>query len=134
MRPNRDIAVLAVSVVLFATVLSVVAWVLPKVNYNPEDALIVIPVASVILSARGASWRRRLLYAGLVIGVFLLVDFAFLASGLMQYSFAGLSQLDPLPSVLAVVYLFFAQGFPFVVLILFAGRNPSMLWTKPRKR
>jgi hypothetical protein len=131
MQQKRDVVIFMASVLLFSLLLSAVAWMLPKINYNPSDTLIVIAVASVILSARGASWRRRLLYSGLVLGVFVLVDFVFLSSGLMRYAFVGLEALDPVPSVLAVAYMFFAQGFPFVVLLLFAGRNPSMLWTKP---
>jgi hypothetical protein len=131
MPPKRDLLVFLVWVFFYSVVLSAIAWMLPKINWNPADALIVIPVVAVILSARGATWRRRLLCAGLVLGVFLLVDFVFLASGLMHWAFAGLSELELVPSVLAVVYMFFAQAFPFVVLLMFAGRNPAMLWTRP---
>ena len=134
MPSRRDLLVFLISVLFYSVVLSAIAWTLPKINWNPADALIVIPSAAVILSARGATWRRRLLCAGLVLGVFLLADFVFLASGLMHYAFAGLSELDVVPSVLAVVYMFFAQAFPFVVLLLFVGRNPAMLWTRPDAR
>ena len=131
MHQKRDLTLFLGSVLLWSVALSAIAWSMPRTRgFNPHDALIVIPVAAVILSARGASWRRRLLYAGLVLGVFVAVDIAFLSSGLMGYAFAGLSTGDPKASVMAVTYLFFAQGFPFVVLLIFAGRNPSVLWKK----
>lgn len=131
MREHRDVALFAGSVLLYAILLSAIAWGLPRTHYNPSDALIAIPVASVILSARGASWRRRLLYAGLVIGIFVIVDSAFLVSGLMHSAFEGLARLEPVVSVTAVAYMFFVQGFPLLILVLFVGRDPSVLWTKP---
>jgi hypothetical protein len=115
---------------VYSVALSAVLWSLPRVSYNPSDALIVIPATSAILAARGATWRRRLVFAGIAMGGFLLADYVFLRSGLMHSSFEGLSQGDPWGSVVAVAYLAFAQGLPFVVMLLFVGRDPSVLWAK----
>jgi len=133
----RDLALFMGSVLGFAVALSAIAWLLPRVDYNPSDALGVIGVASVILSARGASWPRRLLYSGIVIAGFILVDASFLISGLMHYAFAGLAALNPGPSVLAITFVIFAQVFPLAVLVVFVGRDPSVLWIareQPKKR
>ncbi len=132
MRSRHDTMAFVASVALVSVALSAVVWALPRTLYNPADLLIVIPVVSIILSARGASWRRKLLYGGLAVGVFLLVDFVFLTTGAMHFAFSGLSRMRLLPALLAIAYMCFAQGFPFVVLLLFVGRNPSMLWTSPK--
>ena len=127
---KRDTGVFVLLTLVFSVVLSGLFWVLPRIAYNPSDALILIPATSAILAARGARWRRRLVFAGLSLGGFLLVDYVFLRSGLMRSSFAGLAQAEPGWSTLAVAYLFFAQGLPFVVTLLFVGDTPSILWTK----
>jgi hypothetical protein len=131
MQPRRDVAIFAGSVLAYSVLFSAIVWTLPRTHgFNPHDALITIPVVSVILSARGASWRRRLTYAGLDVVIFVLADYAFLASGLMAYSFAGLRTFQLVPSIMAVAYMFFAQVLPFFVLLLFIGRDPSILWVK----
>jgi hypothetical protein len=136
---SRDLAIFAGSVLAFALVLSAIAWSLPRVNYNPSDALSAIGATSVILSARGASWGRRLAYGSLALAGFVAVDATFLMSGAMHWAFTGLSEGDRSGSVAAVAFLFFAQIFPLAVLVVFAGRNPSILWlpaqhTKQPKR
>jgi hypothetical protein len=129
----RDFAFFAASVLVFAVALSAIAWTLPRDYYNPSDALAAIASASVILSARGARWPRRLAYAAVALAGYVLVDAAFMLSGMMHWAFAGLSVGDRAGSVAAVAFMFFAQLFPLAILVLFAGRNPSILWLPAEK-
>ena len=133
MSAKRDIAVFVVVTLAWSVALAAFFWLLPKVTYNPADALITISAASVILAARGVSWRRRLIYAAVVLGIFLLVDYWFLSSGMMHAAFAGLNAGDTGQSVTAVAYMVFAQALPFVILVLFVGRDPSVLWRSTPK-
>ncbi len=63
MHPKRDVAIFVGWVFAYSLLLSAVVTWLPRVGgYAPTDSLIVIAVVSVMLGARGVSWRRKLGY------------------------------------------------------------------------
>lgn len=132
MRRPPDVSVFVGSVIAYSVLLSAVVWSLPGLRgvFYPHNSLIVIPVVSVILSARGVPWRRRLSYAGAILGTFLVIDYLFTSSGLAAYAWQFLG-VGLVATALGVFYMVFAQAFPLGVLLLFAGRDPSILWVRP---
>jgi hypothetical protein len=134
MRPTRDVSIFVGSAIAYSIGLSLLAWSLPRLfGYKPSDSLIVISVASAILAARGAPYRRKLLYAGVVLGGFVLVDFALTASGFLGWVAGGYG-VGVVRTAIGVLYDVFAYGFPLVVLVVFVGRDVSVLWVKPLKK
>lgn len=112
-------------------VLAALAWWMPSLrSFNPSDSLVVIPVVSVILSARAAPWRRRLTYAGAILGTFVAINFVFAYSGLMAEVGQHIGA-DLFASTVGVIYMVFSFAVPLGALLMFVGRDPSMLWAKP---
>lgn len=130
---RRDVAIFVGSALAYSVLLALLAWSLPRLlSYKPSDSLIVIAAASIILAARGAPYRRKLAHAGVLLGGFVVLDFALTASGFIAWVARGYV-VDPVPTVIGVVYEVFSYGFPLVVLVLFVGRDVSVLWAKPGK-
>lgn len=131
MRKPPDVAIFVGSVILWSVALAMATYFVPGLpSYGRTDSLIVIPVASVILSARGATWSRRLRYAGLVLAVFLTFDYLFVSLGAASY-LLGAGGFGPAAWALGVVYVAMSLAFPAGTLLVFVGRDPSMLWTEP---
>jgi hypothetical protein len=130
MRKPPDVAIFLSLVLLWSLVLSVLASRMPGIpNFSRTNSLIAIPVASVILSARGARWWDKLKYACVVLGVFVAFDYAFVTSGAGAIIVRG-EGLTPGVLALGVLYVAMGLAFPVGVLIVFAGRDPSKLWEK----
>ena len=121
---------------VYATMLYAAAWWLgqswPSVWWATFDAAFV----AVILAARGASWGRRLYFAGLILGFSagLSAVVAHTAMGdaarvmaTLGGHFATNSQLGEYAALEAL-----AHGIPVGIIVLFVGRRPSILWTEPR--
>jgi hypothetical protein len=129
-RRPPDVFVFAVSVILWALLLSAVTAFVPGLpGYGRSDSLIVIPVASVMLSARGATWKRRLLYAGTVLVVFMIFDYLFVTLGAAAYLLRARG-FAPAEWAVGAAYVAMSLAFPAGALLVFVGRDPSMLWTK----
>ena len=130
MRSRHDVAFFACRVAAFSVLLAAVAWSLPGLQgLDPRHSLTVIPAASVILGARGASWRRKAAFAGAMLGIFVGLDAAFVMSGAMDYvleaSGSGLAA-----STLGVAYGVLSLALPLAFLLVFVRRDPSILWVK----
>jgi len=130
MQRPRDLTIFVVSVLIYSLVLSAGLAVLPNLpGYSKTSPFIAIAIASVMLGARGVSWRRRLAYAGVVLGVFISFNLAFTAVGAWRYlKDAPIS--SPLVWVLGIGYVVMGLAFPLAALLLFVGRDPSVLWVK----
>lgn len=122
MQPRRDIGIFVALVIAYSTVLSIVA------RNVLSNSLIVIAAASVILSARGVAWKRKLPYASVALGGFIVFDLAFDLFGLTErFSAFG---VEPASTALGLVYMVFVLAYPLAVLLMFVGRDPSELWVK----
>jgi hypothetical protein len=62
-----------------------------------------------------------------------LVDFALTASGFLGWVAGGYG-VGVVRTAIGVLYDVFAYGFPLVVLVVFVGRDVSVLWVKPLKK
>ena len=129
MRRLPSVLIFIVSVLAYSILLSALIWMLPKGRFNPSNSFIVLPAVSVMLSARGVAWRRRLAYAAATLGTFLVVDFLFASSGLAA-SVWPVFGVELGASALGVVYMAFSMAFPLAALFVFVGRDPSVLWSK----
>jgi hypothetical protein len=131
MRRLPDILIFVGSVIVYSVLLAALIWMLPKGRFNPSNSFIVLPAVSVMLSARGIAWRRRLGYAAATLGTFLVVDFLFASSGLAA-SVWPVFGVELGASVTGVVYMAFSMAFPLAALFVFVGSDPSVLWVKVR--
>lgn len=110
-----------VRVTILSFAIAALLWSLPQTgSCNLRGDLTMIPLASMILSASGASWRRRAAFVALLVAVSLAVDAVFL-SLFEEYLAAG--------SVLTSFYVTLVVTGPVVVFIFFVRKDPSMLWT-----
>jgi hypothetical protein len=131
MRRLSDVLIFFGSVIVYSVLLAALIWMLPKGRFNPSNSFIVLPAVSVMLSARGVAWRRRLAYAAATLGTFLVVDFLFASSGLAA-SVWPVFGVELGASAIGVVYMAFSMAFPLAALFVFVGSDPSVLWVKVR--
>ena len=87
---------------------------------------------SAMLASQGFGWRRKLTYAAATLGLYVLGSWVAEATG--SWRSASQQILDPsaFPSLPVVLYMAYLSTFPFAMLVLFVGRNPSLLWSKSR--
>lgn len=125
MRHGRDVTIFVGSVLAYSLLLSAV---------TPDrlaNSLFAVTVTSVIFAARGCSWKRKLVYAGAAFGGVVLFDRAFFLLGLDARLYAFGAELAA--TTFGLLYLVFTVAYPLAVLLLFVGRDPSVLWVKPAK-
>jgi len=119
-----------VSLMLFAAL-----WWLPDDMglYDPQVAGFLIPTLAIMLAAQGVPLRRRARYAVITAAASVGVGVIGSVAGLDHLSVSGFSFMTrPLQSALGLAYSCLVIGMPVVVLIVFVGRRPSVLWT-PRR-
>lgn len=121
--PGRDIAIFAASVVACSLVLSFLAQGLVI------NALFAVAPISVILSARGFSWERRLAFTAVTLGGFVVLERTFESIGFPEL--VQESSVHPMYTVLGAAYVIALLAYPTLLLLLFIGGNPSALWTSP---
>ena len=88
------------------------------------------PVISAMLAARGFSWKRKLIYASITLGVFALFRLAYEVFGLLEIAARQQAENPDAPSLLVLFYGAFLTSFPLAMLVFFVGRTPSLLWSK----
>ena len=118
---RRSILMFIGRVAILSFGIAALLWNVPQIgSYNVRSDLTMIPLASMILAASGATWRRRATFVALLVAVSLAVDAIFL-SLFKQYLLAN--------TVLSSVYVTQVVTGPVVVFIFFLRKDPSMLWT-----
>ena len=101
--------------------------------YAPNRGLLPVSAVSAMLASRGFTWKRKLTYAGLTLGIYILFGALAAATGLHARAAYELNNSGPFPSALTMVYLAFLMAFPLAMLVLFVGRRPSSLWVRTPK-
>ncbi len=122
----------------FATLTVVLGWLFWNISiplgsrgsYSLSDSMFTVPVVAVMLAARGFPWRRKMAYALVTLTFFPFVMFVAEVTGLNAYAGMQLSQIQIFPSLGTMLYMAFLSTFPLVMLVLFAGRTPRLLWSK----
>jgi len=93
-------------------------------------SMLAAPVVSVMLAAEGFTWKRKLVYAVATTALYILGSAVADATGLMELANRQLTGNVALPSVWVVIYMTYLTTFPLLMLVLFAGRTPSLLWSR----
>lgn len=98
----------------------------PVSGYHTGEFSIVL---ALMLTALGVGWRRKLAFIAATTGGILAIEWFARAAGI-----AALATSDPSSGTVAfnsnVWYFTFTPAFPIVMLALFVGRNPAVLWTR----
>ncbi len=92
--------------------------------------MLAVPIVSAMLAAVGFSWRRKIVYVAATIGVYLVSGAIAGLAGLPKLASEQLSTSASFPPVWINLYLAFLTTFPFVMLVLFVGRTPALLWSR----
>jgi len=116
-----------VSFVLFKALSAAYFRGWPVSGYHTGEFSIVL---AVMVAALGVGWRRKLAFLAATFGGILAIEWFARAAGI-----AALAASDPTSGTVAfnsnVWYFTMTPAFPIVMLALFVGRNPAVLWTRP---
>lgn len=128
-RIRFSITSLCLGLVFFA----LLVWAAGRFPGLPTNAGFLVPVLAVVLAAEGASVGRKAMFAAASVTIFGLADAATIVTGMQRI--AGVVAFDvtratPAGFFLLLAYHAFSVGFPIVVLMLFVGRRPSVLWRR----
>ena len=129
MHPRRELAVFIAEFVVLSLVLGWFFW--NNSFAQVGVSMLAVPVMSAMLAAQGFTWKRKLAYyAAATLGLYVLGTLIAEATGLVDL--ASQQILDPttFPSLSVVLYMAYLSTFPFAMLVLFVGRNPTLLWSK----
>jgi len=136
MRDRADIIRFAV---VFLVLSILLGWLLSSargsVSYALDMSMTAVAVVSAMLASVGFTWRRKLTYAALTFGLYLLPAVAADLAGFGALARQQLHANVGFPSAIVVLYSAWMATFPFGMLVLFVGRRPSLLWSrKPEGR
>jgi len=124
------VACAAVSFALFRLLSDAYFRGWPVSGYHTGEFAIVL---AVMLSAIGVGWRRKLGFLAVTLAGIVAIEWFARAAGI-----AALAASDPSSGTVAfssnIWYFSLTPAFPIVMLALFVGRNPAVLWTRERGR
>jgi len=121
--------------VWFAVLFVILSLALGWIFWNSTSAqvgvsMLGVPVISAMLASQGFTWKRKLVYAAATLALYLLGTAIADATGLIAAATEYVNAGTSFPSLWVLLYMAYLTAFPFVMLVLFAGRNPSLLWSK----
>ena len=93
-----------------------------------KSTMLAIPVVSAMLASVGFGWGRKLAYASSTLGLYMFSLALAEVTGLQDRVGQQLTTSGAFPSVFVTVYVALLTTFPFVMLVLFVGKTPSLLW------
>lgn len=108
-------------------VLGWVFWMLTPTGGALRNTMMVVPAVSAMIAARGYGTARKLAYAAATVAGYTAV--AAIASATGLHARVGVEISSGVPSVWAALYIGFLTAYPFMLLVLFVGRQPSRLWS-----
>lgn len=128
MRPSRetlDISLFALLVLVFSTALSY------PVREVISNAMFPAAIASVMLAALGVKWSRKIYFAILTLGGYVAFDKLWgktpFATRMFDYGTGDLGA-----DILGVLFVGLTMAYPVAMLLLFVGKDPSVLWRRRR--
>jgi hypothetical protein len=131
MQGRRDVTIFVAWFVSLSAVLGWLFWSAPgSVGYHLNGSMLSVPIVSAMLASVGFSWRRKIVYASVMMGLYLLSGVTAEMAGMHGLASRQLSSVSAFPSLAVVMYMAWLTTFPFVMLVLFVGRRPSLLWSK----
>jgi hypothetical protein len=96
------------------------------------SVLAMVPFWSMIVAAAGASWRRKAVYIGGSMAFVFVFDLVTILTGWQQIATSTEIVVSVRDGVLTSAYRLIALSAPFVTIVLFAGKRPSLFWTSER--
>ncbi len=130
MHPRREVATFIAGFVFLSLVLGWFIWSSSLAQVGVS--MLAVPVISAMLASQGFSWKRKLTYAAATLGLYVLGSLIAEATGLAAAASQQIINSSSFPSLWVVLYMAYLSTFPFVMLVLFVGRNPALLWSKKR--
>ncbi len=128
MQPRRELITFIAGFVLLSLVLGWFFWSSSFAQVGVS--MLAVPVISAMLASRGFSWRRKVTYAAATLGLYVAGSLVAQATGLVALASQQVLDSSSFPSLSVVLYMAYLSTFPFAMLLLFVGRNPSLLWSK----
>lgn len=129
MQARRDAIIFGVSFIALSAVLG---WLFANstgpVGYYLDVSMLAVPVMSAMLASVGFGWRRKLTYSSITLGLYMLSGVVAELAGLHELARQQLTATDSFPSVWVVLYMTWLTTFPFLMMILFVGKKPSLMW------
>jgi pheromone shutdown protein TraB len=128
MHPRRELALFIAESVLLSLVLGWFFW-----NSTVAEvgvSMLAVPVISAMLASQGFGWRRKLTYTAATVGLYILGSQLARVTGLVELASKQILHPSSFPSLSVALYAAYLSTFPFAMLLLFVGRNPSLLWRK----
>jgi len=132
MRRSREPLYFVVAFVALSGVLGWVFWnaTASLGSYTLSRSMLAVPVASAMIASRGFSLRRKVTYVLITLGAYALAGVLAEVTGVHEAAAEQLNSNASFPSVATVIYMTFLTTFPFLMLVLFVGRTPTLLWSK----
>jgi len=130
MHPKREAVWFVVWFVILSLALGWIFW--SSTAAQVGVSMLAVPVISAMLASQGFSWKRKLVYASATLALYLLGSVIADATGLIELASEQISTPTSFPSPWVMLYVAYLSAFPFVMLVLFVGRSPSLLWSKSR--
>jgi len=128
MHRRREAVLFGVLFVILSLVLGWIFWT--STSTQVGVSMLAVPVMSAMLAAQGFTWKRKLIYAAATLALYLLGSVLAEATGLIALATEQINAGTSFPSPWVLLYMAYLTAFPFVMLVLFVGRNPSLLWSK----
>lgn len=97
-----------------------------------SDSAIAVPVISAMLASVGFGWRRRIVYALLKLWLYLAPAYIADAVGLLGAIGSSDTPVTVFTSLAGGLYLIWWNGFPLLMMVLFIGRTPALLWSRQK--
>jgi len=134
MRASGEMAVSIAAALAASVAIAAALLLLPVVgiySHSAPDAWLTVPAAAVILVARGVSWKDRLTYLGAALGIYFGIGIVLTLTGFIDFAASGrLAHSGVLPIMAMRVYRWFIMGYPVVMVMLFFGAKPYLLWSR----
>jgi hypothetical protein len=99
-------------------------------TYSLDVNMLAVPAVSAMFASIGFSWRRKLVYGSATLALYILSGMVAEFAGLNRLASERLATSASFPPIWINLYLAFLITFPFVMLVLFVGRRPALLWSR----
>ncbi len=97
-------------------------------SYTFQNGMLAAPVLGAMLASVGFRWKRKLTYSAITVVLCVMSGAAAELLGLRALVMTDVSRAASFPSVASILYVSWLTTLPFVMLVLFVGRTPSLLW------
>ncbi len=134
MRASADLAVSIAAALVMSVAIAAALLLLPVAgiySHSAPDAWLTVPATAVILVARGVSLKDRLSYLAVALGIYFGIGIVLNVTGFVDFADSGrIAGTGVLPIMAMRAYRWFIMGYPIVMVMLFFGTKPYLLWSR----